>query len=188
MKKIVAFGLVAAVGVTMAFASSIGVPWFVDNAPVAAGIPPTTNTLTLIFLHNNTNVDVVCDITYFSEQGQQLVPTPINTFNIPANSSMAFRPVAADPSGAVTQDAFGNPVTGDPFGQEGPVGFVVPDRPRDVDTKKNGSCVISWTGAPNDIQGQVTAIQTAPAGFQGNRLNNNQPLVVSYAHLLPPGA
>jgi len=178
MKKLIAFGAVACVGATMAFASSIGVPWFVDNADPGTGLPPTSKTTSVIFLHNNLGTDVECAITYYSSVGDVFVPSP-NTFIIPALSSVAFRPVAADPGPLV--------VGGSNLGQESPVGLAVPDRPL-TDGKKNGSCSISWSGGPNDIQGQITTWSTLGAGAEGNRLGNNQPLISSYSHLLPPGS
>lgn len=145
MKKFALIALVLTVGVTCAFAASLKVPWFVDNAPPAAGIPPTSGTTTLVYLSNNTNSQVVCSIRYFSAGGADLGPNTNNTFSIDPNATVAFRPVANDPSTANG-------------GQENPAsGNLVPDRPRDVDTAKNGSLVVTFPGVNGTLGGQVTA-------------------------------
>jgi len=114
--------------------------------------------LGLVFLHNNTASDLTASVAYFNQEG---VPLPIagsTTFNISANASIAFRPVADDP------------VSGG--GQEGTEGNAVPDRPRDVDPKANGSLVITWAGESTDVNG----------AYQQYRGSNS-----SLAFLLPPG-
>ena len=169
MKKLTIIAVVVAMGVTAGFASSLKVPWFVDNAPVADGIPGTSGRVTgLITLSSNRSDTLVCAITYYNQAGDNLGPAaPDNTFTIAPMSSLAFRPVQYDP------DANSGGVAG---GQEGAQGVAVPDRPRDVDTKKNGGCVVEWVGGPSDVQGQVAYYQS-DAGGQ----------TMSYAHLLPPG-
>ena len=170
MKKLTIIAVVLAMGVTVGFASSLKVPWFVDNAPEAAGIPSSTpdRVTGLITLSSNRTDVLVCSITYYNADGSNLGPAaPNNTFTIDPLSSLAFRPVQNDP------DATAGGIAG---GQEGAQGVLVPDRPRDVDTKKNGSCVVEWVGDGTDVQGQVAYFQTASGG-----------LTMSYAHLLPPG-
>ena len=159
MKKLVMVAVVMALGAGVAFASSLGVPWFADNAPAAAGLPPSSGSTTLIYLHNNLGEMATCQIQYYNQEGTALGPDVDNTFTISANASIAFRPVAIDPAAGVTG------------GQEGTEALLVPDRPRDVDTKKNGSCVIRWFGDPTDVQGMVLSLSGA----------------MSYAHLLPAG-
>ena len=170
MKKLTIIAVVLAVGVSAGFASSLKVPWFVDNAPEGAGIPSSTpgKVTGLITLSSNRSDVLVCSITYYNSGGDNLGPAaPNNTFTIDPLSSLAFRPVKYDPD---------VPTGGIPGGQEGAQAVLVPDRPRDVDTKKNGGCVIEWVGGPSDVQGQVAYFQTATGG-----------LTMSYAHLLPPG-
>jgi hypothetical protein len=140
MKKYAFLGLVLAVGVSMAFASSISVPWFSDNAP-NDGNPLNLGggTLTLVYLINTTPVDLTCAIEYFSQTGEALGPnSPDNTFNLSPNASVAFRPVAVNDQAT-----------------EAGAGADVPDRPRDVDTKKNGSLKVSYVGAKGDVQGKA---------------------------------
>ena len=163
MKKIAIFALVCAVGVSMAFASSIKVPWFVDNAPApAGGLPPSGGIATIVYLTSNSDTVVECTIAYYTADGTFIGPADdgvSNTFSIAPRSSLAFRPVAADTS------------------QENELaGFLVPDRPitgPGNDGKKNGSLVVEWTGASDLIQGQVTSWNSQQFG---------------YAHLLPAGA
>lgn len=176
MKK---FSIVAAAMLTLAgiaYASSIGVPWFIDNAPAASGNPPPSGNLALVYLKNNTPDDITAEILYVNSTGDVLGPfAPDNQFNIPARATVAFRPVAND-LGA----------------QESAVGAAVPDRPRSadfgggpipgsiaadgsgevVDDKKNGSITISWMGGPSDVQGMSLTVSSSSLG---------------YAHLLPPG-
>jgi hypothetical protein len=173
MKKLGILALTLALGVGTAFAASVGVPWFVDNAGLGLGIPHNSSGSSvtgIITLKSNRTDDLVCEIAYYSAEGVFLGPNPPNnTFVIAALSSLAFRPVANDPSST-------------PGGQENPnSGALVPNRPRNVDTKKNGSCVITWQGASTDIQGQVAYFQTSTDPVSGQRVT------YSYSHLLPPG-
>ncbi len=164
MKKL---GLVLTVMVALAgvaYASSLAIPWFVDNALPGAGWPPAAKNTTLIYLKNNTDDVLVAEITYYSAEGVNLGPEyPANTFAIDPKASVAFRPVVADPIGALPGGTL--------LGLEGPAGIAIPDRPVDVDTKQNGSAVVSWTGGPTDVQGMLATTSMA----------------LSYAHLLPPG-
>lgn len=158
MKKALIVAVLLVAGTGVAFASSLGLPWFVDNAPTAQILSNTQGVLGLVFLHNNTPGDLTASVAYFNQEG---VPLPIagsTTFNIAGNASIAFRPVADDP----VADG----------GQEGIEGNAVPDRPRDVDPKANGSLVITWEGEPSDVQG----------AYQQYRGNNS-----SLAFLLPAG-
>ncbi|NLN92995.1 MAG: hypothetical protein GX130_06800 [Candidatus Hydrogenedens sp.] len=163
MKKMTMVMVAMAMVAGIAFASSLSIPWFVDNAPVGASWPPYQGMMTLVYLKSNVDEVLTCEITYYSEDGIKLGPEyPDNTFTINPMSSVAFRPVAEDP----LMDLGGHD-----DGIEGAQGVAVPDRPRDEDPKKNGSATISWTGGPNDVQGMVA---TTSGAF-------------SYAHLLPPG-
>lgn len=162
MKKLSTVMMMALIG-GMAFASSLGIPWFVDNAPESQGFawPPTQGTRTYIYLHNNTTNDIVCSIAYYSAEGQFVGPqdspdTPYDdtTFEIPALSTVSFAPVA----------------NLGPTGGESTVAAAIPNRPV-PDNKKNGSAVITWAGGPNDIQGMLATANSS----------------LSYAHLLPPG-
>lgn len=164
MKKLSLVVVALLIGAGIAYASSISIPWFVDQADAGAGWPPVDRTTTLIYLKSNVDEVVTCEITYFSEDGVNLGPEfPANTFTINPKSAVAFRPVVADPIGTLPG--------GTTLGLEGAQGLAVPDRPRDVDAKKNGSASISWVGGPNDVQGMVATTSKA----------------LSYAHLLPPG-
>ena len=168
MKKltIVALALMVA---GVAFASSLNVPWFVDNSAAASKFPPVSPGVSgIVYLHNNKTETITCSIAYYSQEGVSLGPAaPGNTFVIAANASIAFRPVAYDPDS----------VTG---GQEAvDAGLLVPDRPT-VDGKKNGSLVVTWLGEATDVQGIYTMNQYA-GGINAGKL-------VSYAYLLPPGA
>ena len=176
MKKLSVIAVLVAVGLVggFAFAKSMSVPWFVDNAPTAAFYPPTQGTMAIIYLHNNLATPKECTIQYFNENGVELVlPPGGNTFTVPALSTVAFRPVADDPS------SIGG-------GQESPIAQAIPNRPT-TDGKKNGALVIAWQGEATDIQGilqQGQYISKSAAQYVG-KLDAN--LVTSYATLLPPG-
>lgn len=153
MKKFALIALGLTVGVSCAFAASIKVPWFIDNADVGAGLPPTgggdgfPKTLTLISLSNTTPSLLKCEIAYYDANGNFLGPVNDginNTFFIQPNATVQFRPVAKDLVNSTTN----------PQGQESEAGFVVPDRPN-PETGKNGSITITYEGAPADMAGQV---------------------------------
>lgn len=164
MKKLTMVMAVTALVAGLAFASSLSIPWFVDNAQPGAGWPPNAGLATIIFLKSNVDEVLSCEITYFSEEGAKLGPEyPDNVFTIQPLSTVSFRPVMADAIGTIEG--------GSANGVEGAQGLAVPDRPRDVDPKKNGSAMISWVGGPNDVQGMVATTSQA----------------LSFAHLLPPG-
>ena len=178
MKKYAIIAMVMIGGV--ALASSLNVPWFVDNAAVNVGLLPPSGTLALVALHNNTNDTVTCWIDYYAADGTPLdydnqaggLETEIdptvaeggtreyiwsatyNTFVITANATVQFRPVAHDPGGTTSDPAAAD------GGQESETGMVVPNRPRYLGwnaaftKKKNGALVVTWTGDPSDIQGR----------------------------------
>ncbi len=160
------------VGASVAFASSLGIPWFADVAAPGSGWPPVEGTgpATIIYLKNNTPDIIECEILYFNAAGMELGPYGEDaTFEVQPNASLAFRPVQYDPNT-------------EPGGQEDPAsGLLVPDRPMGEDSpepdggRPNGSAVISWQGGPNDIQGMIATTGYGKGGM------------LSYAHLLPPG-
>lgn len=173
MKKLGFLAMMVALG-GVAFASSLAVPWFVDNAPAACNNPPNLpgGEMGIVTLKSNVDRVMTCAITYYNSAGERLGPdAPNNTFTIAPMSALAFRPVANDPGTA--------------GGQEGAQGLLVPNRPMGVvtptypsgDNKKNGSITIMWDGDPTDIQGQYAYFNTSTA----NQMNS------SYGHLLPPG-
>lgn len=201
MKKLGLIAMVAVFGVSVAFGASLSVPWYVDNADAAAGVPPTVRVTALVYLKSNVEDTLTLSIEYFNEDGAFLgPPAPNNTFTIAPNSALAFRPVAEDPNTRIESDGQGGYIpTTDPDGindanaggQEGLQGVVVPDRPRGddlpgsddgsgglvSDSSKNGSITVTWQGEPTDVQGTVQQFQTTPDGKS-----------FSFAYLLPPGA
>ena len=189
MKKLSFIAVAIMLGASVAFASSLSIPWFMDNAPEANGVPgKATGSTTLVTLKSNAPDVVVCYVTYYSQEGNKLGPfAPDNSFTIQPYSALAFRPVKYDP------DATAGGVNG---GQEGAQGLAVPDRPISpdtdtpipgttfIDTKQNGSIVIEWYGGgPNDVQGQLSNFLT----IVNDPANPARTITMSYAHLLPPG-
>ena len=175
MKKLIVVTLMLSIA-GIAFASSLAIPWFSDNAPAACGLPPTTKgVVSTIFLKNNMDAVKVCAITYFTQSGLNIgPPSPGNTFAIQPKASLAFRPCTYDPI------SLGG-------GEDDTAGALAPDRPPwgnsslittgEDPAKKNGSAVIQWVGGTSDVQGSFVWIQSARTAL----------LQVSYAHLLPPG-
>ncbi len=166
---------------SMAFAASLSIPWYVDNAPVGNGLPPTGNgSLSLIYLKSTVDTVLTCEIAYYNENGVYLGPAaPNNTFTIQPKAALGFRPVATDGNLTVAG--------GTAAGQEGAAGYAVPNRPRGadattpitgttiLDTKKNGSITIQWAGSATDVQGSQNAYACSGSA------------IVSFSHLLPPG-
>ena len=160
--------------------NTISVPWYVDVAGAGEQLPPRDGlVMSLVYLHNNTASQRDCSIEYYTQDGVFIGPMPgSNTFAIPANASIAFRPVVDDPA-----SVFG--------GQEGAAGRAVPNRPLGTengnDNKKNGSIVIRWSGAPTDVQG-VASTYGRPAGFEPVTAGNPQGMsAYSFSYLLPGG-
>jgi hypothetical protein len=194
MKKLGVLAAMACVGTTVAFASTISIPWFVDNAPVGNKIPGVAKGVTgIVTLKSNRDIDLTCEIFYFTQSGVSIGPggnatlaDSNNTFTLPARASLAFRPSVNDPDTS-------------PGGQESPAGVLVPDRPATGignlpdgtpetvtnmnDGKQNGSITIRWTGAAEDVQGTFAYYQTFIPASGDTRFQ----ATMSYAHLLPPG-
>lgn len=181
MKKLIVVTLMLSIA-GMAFASSLAIPWFVDQASkVATRVPPQEPAaLGFIYLKNNTASELPCTIEYFTQSGQSVgPPAPGNSFVIQPKASIAFRPCASDPDS----------ITG---GQEAvTAGWLVPDRPpwgnssaypAEDPPKINGSAVITWLGGETAVQGMLLAIQSSM------QPDSTSLKIVSYAHLLPPGA
>ena len=177
MRKVGLFSMVLVLGAGAAFAGSIVVPWFVDNAPAANNIPGVVDGISsAIFLKSNVTESRLCRIAYYNQEGLFLGPTEEegNSFTIPPNAAVGFRPVAYDPSPEV-------PDIGQPGGQESELGLSVPDRPVGPQGKKNGSCTITWDGLSTDISGAYKQYHTQLLP------NSTQRITMSLSHLLPPG-
>jgi len=171
MKKVYMLGMLVMLAACFAFAASMSVPWYVDNAGTPSKIPPLDKKIVgLVYLHNNLTEAIPCKIEYYSETGHFMGPVTPNptTFSIPALSTVAFRPAKDDPVVAGTAGG----------GQETELARTVPNRPTAApdayqvgDEKPNGSIVISWTtGGPSDLQGIVLQTQNADGGATGRAL------------------
>ena len=171
MKKILVIALMLGTG--LAYAASLGVPWFVDNAAIGSNPPAAGGTLGIVYLHSNATEVLTVTIEYFTGSGDSIGPLPgSNTFDINPSASIAFRPVAED---SVV---------------EGVTYLLVPNRPRTTilpnDNKKNGSIVLSWSGALTDLQGSYKMVASTT-----HAISTTDPTLVytmsGYGHLLPPG-
>jgi hypothetical protein len=135
MKKTWVVAAIMFVGFGVAMAASMQVPFFLDDA--SAGYPPTDGT---IGLKNTTGSPIVCTVTYTDASGNIATPAA-NTFVLPANSSLSWRPTINDSS------------------SEGVAGAAVPDA---VDLPNDtGSATISWTGTVNDVVGRVVQMRAS---------------------------
>ena len=190
MKKLGFLALAAVVGTSVAFASSLSIPWFVDNAPAANFIPGQVSGVTgIVYIKSNVSYNLTCTIEYFSQDGAPLGPAnnatladTNNSFVVAPFSSIAFRPATDDPAAT-------------PGGQESVIANAIPDRPATGvnavlaqpghvnDGKRNGSLTISWTGNPTDVQGTFVYYQTFIPASGDSRF----PTTISYGHLLPNG-
>lgn len=216
MRKFSVFALMVICAASVAVAASMGVPWFVDNAGSAVGVPQSKNGVTgMVTLKSNRTDTVVCTIQYFSQEGYFLgPPADRNTFTIAPLSALLFRPTANDPDVTVCgapgsyRSCVGEelPNTANAGGQEGLQGVLVPNRPRSDeddttdllpgsddgsgnevwDTKKNGSLTISWVASGPNGDKEVQG-QVAYFQTTGMPGNANSKVTMSYAHLLPPG-
>jgi hypothetical protein len=209
MKKFAIAAITVAASATMAVASSLSVPWFVDGAG-AAGLTPGNGTIGvgsgvvgIVTLKSNVPQLLTLSIEYFSPGGDSLGPqAPYNTFTINPRSALAFRPVVVDPfisaDGIVVRDPVTGveaPVVGISTGLEDVQGVQVPKRPRSANATTpiighptglidfpgfNGSITVTWQGGPQDVQGQVVYFRT-------QNQPDGQKVTISYGHLLPPG-
>ena len=146
MRKFVAVAAVMVLGAGVAFAASLNVPFFLDNAPSDGVFPPTSGTKTFIALHNNLSVDLEVAVDYYDAGTDgtvdQRTPSP-NTFLLPANATFSFRPKGNE-AGVETS------------------GVVVPNMPG---PETAGSATISWVGGPSDIQGRVSSVNPNTGAF-----------------------
>lgn len=175
MKKLYVLAMVLTLAACFAYASTMSVPWFTDNAPAGCGLPPTTGLVAgkaqvgLVYLHNNLNDELVCSIEYFTQEGDSIGPLANNTFTLPALATVAFRPTVHDP------------VTPGTKGMESVVAQAIPNRPT-VDGKDNGSFVITWSGDPGLVQGVLLQTQNANRSADMNAAN-----FLQWGTLLPAG-
>ena len=168
MKKVLVVALMLGAG--LAYASSLGVPWFVDNAPTGANPSLTTGDLGIIFLHNNHTEQIEVTVAYYTAVGAFIGPVTANTFLIEPQASLGYRPVKDDAS------------------SESAAARAIPNRPRTTtppnDNKKNGSCVFTWLGPGSYISGMYS-IQRALTRDRGPGDTTSIYKLVGYAHLLP---
>ena len=105
MKKLGLLAAAVCIGTTVAVASTVSIPWFVDNAPAGNKIPGLAEGVTgIVTLKSNLDTDLVCEIFYFTQSGVSIGPggnttlaDSTNTFILPARASLAFRPAVPTP-------------------------------------------------------------------------------------------
>ncbi len=138
MKKFLVTGLVLVLGAGVAMAVSLNVPFFLDNGGNLVGSTPDTGSAGFIGIKNTTGAAIVVRVDYASVVAGAIVieDNTANTFELAANASISFRPVATD-------------------GAEGAGSIVTNMQSGNV----AGSASIIWTtGTNTDIQGRYVSV------------------------------
>ena len=135
MKKLIMTAVVLSVVTSVAVASSIAVPWFMDSDGQWTGF---------VTIVNNTDDDITFAVEYRESDGTLSTPTA-NTFDLAGQSALSFRPVEDFP--------------GEGLGQGVPNKIV--DAERDT---KTGAAKIFWVGDATDIQGRYQQVWVQGAG------------------------
>jgi len=171
MKKVLVIALMLGAG--LAYASTLGVPWFMDGGATGSNPPAANGDFGAIYIHSNATAVLEVSIAYYTAVGNYIGPdAPYNTFYIQPNASLGFRPVQDDPS------------------QESVEARKIPNRPVSSvppnDNKKNGSIVFSWLGPNTYLQGAFAQYSTVTHVTSST---NTTPVYMlqGYGHLLPPG-
>ena len=175
MKKVLVIALMLGAG--LAYASSIGVPWFVDTAGTGVHPPKTSKAEGFIYLHNNHSEALEVTVAYYTAVGNYIGPDYDNTFIIQPNASLGYRPVATD------------------WLYESEEARKIPNRPRMTyppsntlnDTKKNGSCVFTWFGDASYMSGAYWLCQIGATVVNSTDATEAYSYI-GYGHLLPAGA
>ena len=175
MKKVLVMALMLGAG--LAYASSLGVPWFVDNAPTGVHPPRTAQVEGYVFIHNNHSEVLDVKVAYYTANGFYIGPEYDNTFLINPYASLAFRPVQDD---ALYESANSR---------------LIPNRPRttdapsttDNDFKKNGALTFEWLGDPSYLTGAYWMCQVGTTVVSATDPTEVY-AYIGYGHLLPAGA
>ena len=174
MKKVLVIALMLGAGV--AFASTLGLPWFADNSPAGVIPPASFDGMSLVYLHNNHSDVLEVTISYYSQVGNYIGPSYDNTFLISPNASLAFRPVQDD---AIFESTEALKIPNRPM-------TTLPPSNSTNDGKSNGSLVFSWLGPASYMSG---AFQLMQSTFGPTSPSNTVAVYrdLAFSHLLPPG-
>ena len=170
MKKVLVIALMLGAG--LAYAGSLAVPWFVDNAATGSNPPALNGTVGGIYLNNTSTEVLEVTVAYFTATGVPIGPWTYNTFVISPNASLGYRPVADD-------SAF-----------ESVEARKIPNRPLGTldgnDNKKNGSCTFTWA-EPVGGGGLVGSFWASATGTHATSSTDPTPvyMLYGYGHLLP---
>ena len=175
MKKVLVIALMLGAG--LAYASSIGVPWFVDNSATGVHPPAAKSASSFIYIHNNHSATLEVSVGYYTQMGYYIGPTAGNSFDIEPNSSLCFRPVQND---TIYESAAAQLIANRPR-------FTYPPSTTLNDYKANGSLVFTWDGPSSWLTGAYWLCQIGSMPTSAT-----DPTVIftmmGYGHLLPPGA
>ena len=175
MKKVLVIAIMLGAG--LAYASSIGVPWFVDNAPTGVHPPTSSKAESYIYIHNNHSEQLEVTVAYYTAVGAYIGPDYDNTFVIEPNASLAYRPVVND---TVFESLAAQAIPNRPR-------FTYPPSNTDNDLKKNGSVVFTWLGDASYMSGAYWLCQIGRT--QVNSTDTTEAYTyMGYGHLLPAGA
>jgi hypothetical protein len=94
----------------------LSVPFYLDNAPNLSGGVPPNRTASFVGVKNMRNVPITLTLTYTDDKGNDFTP-PNNTYDLPGNSMVSWRPFADDPiegdnSGRLVPNTNGGPAWG----------------------------------------------------------------------------
>jgi hypothetical protein len=133
MKKLFAIALMGVVATSMAFASTVGVPFFADNATTVFPENPGDFT-TYVGLKNNTTDDITLTVQYFDDTGAEVAADQGGTFVLTAGAGVGIRP-ATD--------------VGD-----NPLGETFPN----METGTSGAMLVTYFGKRGDVNGRLVSI------------------------------
>ena len=140
MKKALVLSLMLSVA-AVSFASTLAIPWYLDRANAGTGFPPSEFEASFCTIKNNVVEEpLLCAIEYFGADGSDFTPAA-NTFSIPANSAVGFRPCVVDKT-TTGQDYI--PVKVEGASQQ----------------NRAGSAAITFLGNPSDLQGRLLQVNT----------------------------
>jgi hypothetical protein len=134
MKKLFAIALMGVVATSMAFASTVGVPFFSDNYSDGA-LPPAGAVgqfASYVGLKNNTTDDITLTVQYFAGDGTEVEADNGGTYVLPAGSGVGVRPVEDE-------------------------GGTAPDFP-DMTTGTAGAMLVTYFGKRGDITGRILTL------------------------------
>jgi len=139
MKKSLVVAVALLLGISVAYAGTLSVPFFRDRVGVS-DLPAGW-----IGIKNQTTSDIVVAIKYTRANGQDRTPAA-NTFLLQAQQAVSYRPVCDDSA------------------TEGP-GAAVPNMTMQSGDNGNGSVTYTWVGGNGDIVGRYLEWESSSLSY-----------------------